>query len=155
MWERNIDWVPLIDALTEDRTCGPGMCPDEESNTWPFSLRNNGQPTKPHWPGLVNFSKKLPHVQSLYSHQHIHEFLLGLWVTEWQKEELGGGGMTLRIIHGSGAALPISWTRQDNHGNYTELCAHKCASLDEMDQFLERQLANTRIKIQPEEACIC
>ena len=52
MWERNIDWLPLVHALTENRTSNPGMCPDWEWNWPPFSLQDNSQPTEPHWPGL-------------------------------------------------------------------------------------------------------
>ena len=36
--ERNIDQLPLTCALTTDRTCNPGMCPDRESNPQPFGL---------------------------------------------------------------------------------------------------------------------
>ena len=39
-WERNSYWLPLVHALTRDRTCNPGMCPDWESNLQPFDLWN-------------------------------------------------------------------------------------------------------------------
>ena len=32
---------PLTCALTRDRTCNLGMCPDQESNKQPFSLQDN------------------------------------------------------------------------------------------------------------------
>ena len=30
MWERNIDWLLLVRALTGDQTHNPGMCPDRD-----------------------------------------------------------------------------------------------------------------------------
>ena len=47
--ERNIDWLPLIGAPPGDKTQNPGICPDRESNWQPFALRDNAQPTEPHW----------------------------------------------------------------------------------------------------------
>ena len=64
MWERNIDWLPSVHAPSGHQTCNPGMCPDWESNQWPFSLLDEAQPTEPHQLG--------------YSHQFLH-FLI-LWV---------------------------------------------------------------------------
>ena len=40
MWERNIDGFPLLCSPTRDWTSNPGMCPDQELNQWPFSLRD-------------------------------------------------------------------------------------------------------------------
>ena len=36
------------------------MYPDQESNWWPFTLRDNAQPTEPHWSGwkvVLNFNE--------------------------------------------------------------------------------------------------
>ena len=52
MGERDIDQGPLVRALTRDRTCNPGTYPDWESNQRPFVLRDDAQPTEPHWSGL-------------------------------------------------------------------------------------------------------
>ena len=52
--ERNIDWLPLICALTGDWTCNPGMCADWESNLRPFTLQDDTQPTEPHHSGLYH-----------------------------------------------------------------------------------------------------
>ena len=37
---------------TEDHACNPGMCPDWESNRWPFGLQAGAQSTELHQPGL-------------------------------------------------------------------------------------------------------
>ena len=39
--ERNIDWLPNAGTPTGDLACNPGMCPDWESNWWPFTLRDD------------------------------------------------------------------------------------------------------------------
>ena len=55
--ERNIDvreehWPVASCTLPNwDQTQNPGMGPDWESNLWPVGLRDNAQPTEPHWPG--------------------------------------------------------------------------------------------------------
>ena len=41
---------------TGDQACNTGMCPDWESNWWPFGLQAGPQSTEPHQPGIkVNF----------------------------------------------------------------------------------------------------
>ena len=35
--------------------CNPGMCPDWETNWWPFSSQVRTRPTEPHQPGLPYF----------------------------------------------------------------------------------------------------
>ena len=37
---------------TRDLACNLGMCPDWESNQWPFGLQASAQSTEPHQPGL-------------------------------------------------------------------------------------------------------
>ena len=37
-----------------DQSCNPGMCPDGESNSQPFSLYDDTQPTVPYQPGPVH-----------------------------------------------------------------------------------------------------
>ena len=54
MWEGNIDRLPFTHTPTGDWTCNPGMCPDGESNLWPFTLQDDTQPTQPHQSGIVN-----------------------------------------------------------------------------------------------------
>ena len=45
---RNINvWLPLA----QDLACNWGMCPDWESNWWPFGLQAGTQSTEPHQPG--------------------------------------------------------------------------------------------------------
>ena len=66
-WERTIDCLFLIRIPTgghPTRGTEPtplGMCPDQESNQWPFTLQNEAQPTEPHQSGLHMF-KKVNHV---------------------------------------------------------------------------------------------
>ena len=36
--ERNIDWLPPINALTGDRNFNLGLCPDREPNPQPFGV---------------------------------------------------------------------------------------------------------------------
>ena len=36
---------------TGDLACNPGMCPDGESNQWPFGSQASTQSTEPHQPG--------------------------------------------------------------------------------------------------------
>ena len=44
--ERNIDWLPLTHSPTRHLACNPGMCPDQESNQRPFSLRDAHNPLR-------------------------------------------------------------------------------------------------------------
>ena len=46
--ERNIYWFPFVSTPTGDRTHNLRMCPDQESNLWPFGLWDEAQPTEPH-----------------------------------------------------------------------------------------------------------
>ena len=41
MWERNINQLPLICTSTRDQTHNLGMCPEQESISWPLALWNN------------------------------------------------------------------------------------------------------------------
>ena len=43
--ERNASQLPLICAPTGDGTHNPGLCPDQESKWWPFTLWDEAQPT--------------------------------------------------------------------------------------------------------------
>ena len=52
MWERNIHRFPLERTLNRDQAHNPGMCPDWESNRWPFTLQVNAQPTQSYWSEL-------------------------------------------------------------------------------------------------------
>ena len=36
-----------------DLACNPGICPDWESNQWPFGSQASAQSTEPHQPGLL------------------------------------------------------------------------------------------------------
>ena len=47
MWERNVDWLPIVLALIGDQTCNPVICPDQESISWPFGDRTTLEPTEP------------------------------------------------------------------------------------------------------------
>ena len=57
--ERNIHWreirflVASDMPLTGDLAHNPGMCPNLESNQWPFSSKTGAQPTEPFQPGLI------------------------------------------------------------------------------------------------------
>ena len=55
MYERNINWVPLICALAGDQTHNAGMYPDQESNWRSFGVRDDAQPTEPHRSGIFPF----------------------------------------------------------------------------------------------------
>ena len=50
----NIDQLLPICTPSWHRTCNPGRGPDQESNPQPVALRDDAQPTEPHWPGLVD-----------------------------------------------------------------------------------------------------
>ena len=51
--ERNINvWLPLTHSPYEDLDCNPGMCPDWESNWWPFGLQASAESAETHHPGL-------------------------------------------------------------------------------------------------------
>ena len=50
--ERNINmWLPVMQRLTGNLARNPGLCPDWESNQWPFGSQARAQSTKPHQPG--------------------------------------------------------------------------------------------------------
>ena len=53
MQQRNVDWLPLVDAPTGERTCDPGRSPDWESDWQPFTLWSDTHLTEPHWSELV------------------------------------------------------------------------------------------------------
>ena len=59
MLERNTNWVPLIHTPTENRTCTPGMCPDQESNQQHFALWDDAQPIESHQSGQSYFFNPL------------------------------------------------------------------------------------------------
>ena len=45
--------------LAGDLACNPGMCPDWESNWWPFGSQADAQSTDPYQPGLyVEFNEQ-------------------------------------------------------------------------------------------------
>ena len=46
MWERNINWLPLVHTPSRDRTYNPGMCSDQEWNQWLLASQTNTQPTE-------------------------------------------------------------------------------------------------------------
>ena len=41
---RNIDWLPLVRALTRDRTCNPGVHPDKELHQRPSGVQRMPNP---------------------------------------------------------------------------------------------------------------
>ena len=45
-------WSPLMCPSNGDLAHNPGMCPDWESNRWPFASQSGAQSTEPHQPGL-------------------------------------------------------------------------------------------------------
>ena len=53
MCERYINWSPLTSSQpVEILAHNPGICPNQESNQWPFALQASAQSTEPHQPGL-------------------------------------------------------------------------------------------------------
>ena len=50
VWEKHRS-VVFCTPPTGDLAHNPGMCPDQESNQWPFSLQADTQSTEPHQPG--------------------------------------------------------------------------------------------------------
>ena len=51
-------WVASCVPPTGDMACNPGMCPDWESNRWPFGLQAHTQSKEPHQPRqLYDFFK--------------------------------------------------------------------------------------------------
>ena len=54
VWE--INWLAVSHTpWAGDLTRNPGVCPDWESNQWPFSLQAGAQSTEPHQPGICLF----------------------------------------------------------------------------------------------------
>ena len=52
--ERNINvWLPLVLPRTGDLARNPGMCPDWESNWWPFGSQAHTQSTELYQPGPI------------------------------------------------------------------------------------------------------
>ena len=52
--ERSISvWLPLTRPPSGTWPHSPGMCPDWESNQWPFVSQAGTQSTEPHQPGLL------------------------------------------------------------------------------------------------------
>ena len=52
--ERNINvWLPLTWLPTGALAHNPGLCPDWESNQWPFGSQAGTQSTQPHQPGWL------------------------------------------------------------------------------------------------------
>lgn len=49
----DMDWLPLVPAVTGDGTGNPGMFPDCHSNQRPFRLQDDAQPGEPHLPGTL------------------------------------------------------------------------------------------------------
>ena len=52
MCKRYIHWLPLTRPQLGGLAHNPGMCPNEESNQWPFGSQACSQSTEPHQPGL-------------------------------------------------------------------------------------------------------
>ena len=53
-----MDRLPLIHILTRHWTHNSGICPEQETNQWPFILQDDSQPTEPCRSG-INFNFKL------------------------------------------------------------------------------------------------
>ena len=53
--ERNISVFASHVPTSRDLPNNPGMCPDWESNQWPFASQAGAQSTEPHQPGLIFF----------------------------------------------------------------------------------------------------
>ena len=69
--ERNINvWLPLAWTPTRDLACNPGMCPDWESNLWPFGSQAGAQCTELHQPGL-NFTSFFVNSSMLHTTYHL------------------------------------------------------------------------------------
>ena len=58
--DRNIDVREIHPSVasrtppTGDPACNPGMCPNWESNRWPFGSQASTQTTEPHQPQLCS-----------------------------------------------------------------------------------------------------
>ena len=73
---------PLVASHTPptgDLAHNPGMCPDWESNQWPFSLQAGTESTEPHQPGLSYFSNRNLSILDMI-HLHMH---LCVWLTQF------------------------------------------------------------------------
>ena len=57
MYERNIYPLPLTCAPARDWASNPGMCPDRESNQWPFALQDDAQLSHPGQGSNLNYQK--------------------------------------------------------------------------------------------------
>ena len=74
--DRNIDVQEKHQSVashmppTRDLHPNPGMCPDRESNQWPFSLQAGSQSTEPHQPVLYSILKMF----KIFSHLEYEHF---------------------------------------------------------------------------------
>ena len=81
--DRNINgweihgWGASCTPPTEDLACNPGMCPDWESNWWPFSLQTTLNPLS-------------------HTSQGFHGFLMKRWLSWWNYNWSGGWRRELR-----------------------------------------------------------
>ena len=57
--ERNIDWLPLVSALTRDQTCNLGMWPEWELNPQTFGVWDNAPTNLATWSELPLFIKDI------------------------------------------------------------------------------------------------
>ena len=67
--------------LTGDLASNPGMCPDWESNQWPFGSQVGAQSTEPHQPGPSTFLKDawVLTLTILWSNTMLYSWLLSFY----------------------------------------------------------------------------
>ena len=55
VWEKH-ESVASSTHPTGVLACNSGVCPDRESNKWPFNLQDDAQPTEPHQSGQLSLT---------------------------------------------------------------------------------------------------
>ena len=81
VWERNVNWLPLVCTLTRNQTRNPRMCPDWELNQLPFTLRDDAQATEPHQSGLYVHFKMHFYNSAMRGQRNIPTLLA--WPDKW------------------------------------------------------------------------
>ena len=60
----------LLQAPNQRPAQNSGLCPDQDSNQWPFTLWDEAQPTEPCWSGMFGNEKKFTSKQPVSQKEH-------------------------------------------------------------------------------------
>ena len=87
---------------TRDRACNPGMCPDWESNQWPFSSQALAQSTELHQPGPICELFKWPQITGFQSGAICSPVDILQCLDTFRLSWVGGGGYQHLVCRGQG-----------------------------------------------------